>query len=64
MWIFLRIILFGKRSLIKIKVASKKDLFLFSSKLESPYKRISFLTLPEDGSKLSDTDFTLFLRSL
>ena len=25
---------------------------------------MSFLTLPEDGSKLSDTDFTLFLRSL
>ena len=44
-------------------VASKISLFLFVSKLESPYKSMSLLILSEKGSKLLETDFTLFIRS-
>ena len=50
--------------LIQVKVVFKIHLFLFSFKRVSPYKRTSFLALSEEDSKLSDTDFTLFTRSL
>ena len=33
------------------------------SKRESPYKSMSFLSLSSKDSKLSSTDFTLFIRS-
>ena len=49
--------------LIYIMVASKISLFLFVSKRESPYKSISLSTLSEKDSKLSETDFTRFIRS-
>ena len=44
-------------------VASKISLFLFVSKLESSYKSISLLILSEKGSKLLETEITLFIRS-
>ena len=46
-----------------IIVASKITLFLFMLKCESSYKSISLLTLSEKDSILSETDFTLFIRS-
>ena len=49
--------------LIYIIAGSKISLFLFVSKRESSYKSRSILTLSEKDSKLSETDFTLFIRS-
>ena len=43
-------------------VAFKITLFLFSSKRKSPYKTKSYLTLSDMESKLSQMDFTLFIK--
>ena len=48
---------------IYIIAGSKISLFLFVSKRESSYKSRSLLTLSEKDSELSETDFTLFIRS-
>ena len=40
------------------------NLFLFSSKRESPYKSTSFLILSENELKFSEIDFTLFIRTI
>ena len=45
------------QELIFILVASKRNLFLFLSKLEPPYKKTSFLTLFDKDSKFSEVDF-------
>ena len=50
--------------LIYIKGASQMTLFLFLSTRESPYRSTSFLTLSHKNSKLSETDFTLFISSI
>ena len=44
-------------------VASKISLFLIVSKRESPFRIISLLILSGKDPKLSETDFTLFMRS-
>ena len=49
--------------LIYNMVASKISLFLIVSKRESPCRIISLLILSGKDPKLSETDFTLFMRS-
>ena len=48
---------------IQVLVASRTNLFLFSSKQESLYNRASFL-LSDKDLKLSDSEFTLIIRSV
>ena len=47
---------------IKVRVASKITLFLFSPNREPPNKSKSFLLFSDKNSKFWNTDFTLFIR--
>ena len=47
---------------VKVRVASKITLLLFSLNRESPNKSKSFLLFSDKNSKFWNTDFTLFIR--